>query len=168
MGAGGGFLEEAAQGGEQQAFVGQALGAERADEAEHVVDAEVVGEALVRDLVGDEGVAPLTDTGQSGVQFRVARRAEVVALVVAVAGAGGPPVLVEQHEGVLLVGLQGHPRLTVQPENRTDDVAEVAQEPLGGDGSDRASGASGESADDDGEPGAGDGRSGMGVRARAR
>lgn len=67
--AGGHVGEEAPEGGEQQLLVGEALGAERADEAEHVVDREVVGEALVGDLVGDERVAVFADAGQPGIEF---------------------------------------------------------------------------------------------------
>lgn len=67
--AGGRVGEEAAEGGEQQLFVGEVLGTERADETEHVVDGQVVGEAFVGDLVGDEGVAVLADAGQPGVEF---------------------------------------------------------------------------------------------------
>ena len=52
-GAGGLVGEEAAQHGEQQPLVGEALGAEGADQAEDVVDAEVVGEPLVGDGVGE-------------------------------------------------------------------------------------------------------------------
>ena len=63
-------VEEAAEGGEQQPLVTQALGAEGADQTEDVVDAQVVGEAFVRDLVGHEGVAVLADTGQPGIEFR--------------------------------------------------------------------------------------------------
>lgn len=67
---GGHVGEEAAEGCEQQLFVGQVLGAECADETEHVVDREVVGEAFVGDLVGDERVAAFADAGQPGVEFR--------------------------------------------------------------------------------------------------
>ena len=88
-----------AEGGEQQLFVGETLGAEGTDEAEHVVDREVVGEPLVCDLVGDEGVAALADTGQPGVELRASGLPEVVALVVAVAAAGGPAVGVQQEVG---------------------------------------------------------------------
>lgn len=88
---GGDIGEEAAEGGQQQAFVSQALGAEGADETEDVVDGEVVGEPFVGDRVRDEGVAVLTDAGQSFVQFRAPGLAEVVALVVAVAASLGQP-----------------------------------------------------------------------------
>lgn len=132
-GSGGGVGEEAPEGGEQQAFVGEPLGAERADESEHVVDPQVVGEALVGDLVGDEGVAALADTRQSGFEVRAAGLAEVVALVVAVAAAHGPAVGVQQEERVLLVRLQGDARLTVEPQDGPDDLLQIPQEPLGGD-----------------------------------
>ena len=149
----GGSREEPAEGGEQYALVGEALGAERSDQAEDVVDAEVVGEALVGDVVGDEGVAGGADAGKPALEFGAAGLAEVVALVVAVAAADGPAVGVEEHQGVLLVGFQGDARRGVQPEHGAYDVVEVAQEPLGGDGAGGPAGAGGEPGHDVGEAG---------------
>lgn len=82
-----GLGEESAQDGEELLLVGQALGAERSDQAEDVVDAEVVSEPLIGDRVGDEGVADGADAGEPLLQLVAAGVAEVVALVVPVAAA---------------------------------------------------------------------------------
>lgn len=86
----GGFAQEPAEGGEQDAFIREVLRSEGSDQPEDVVDAEVVGEAFVGDGVGDEGVAGGADAGQPGFEFRAVGVAEVVALVVAVAATDGP------------------------------------------------------------------------------
>ena len=49
--------------------------------------------------------------------------------------------------------LQRDPCLAVEPQHRADDLFEVAQEPLGGDGSAGAAGSGGETGDDLGQAG---------------
>lgn len=114
--------EELSESGDEYALVGEALSAESSDQSEDVVDAEVVGEALVGDVVGDKGVAGGADAGKAALELGTVGLAEVVALVVSVAAADGPALGVEDHERVLLVGLESDAGPGVQPEHRANDV----------------------------------------------
>lgn len=149
-----GRSQEPPEGGKEHPFVGELLGAERPDQSEHVVDAEVVREAFVGDGVGDEGVADRSDAGEPAVEHGAVGLTEVVALIVAVAAADRPALGVEEDQGVLLVCFEGDSGVAVEPEDRLHDAVQVAQEPLGGDGGRGPAGGGGEAADDVGEAGA--------------
>jgi len=90
----------------------------------------------------DEGVAGHADAGSCRSRSAPVRLTEVVALVVDVAAAGRPAVRVQQHQGVLLVGLQAIAGWPSSHSTGGITSVEIAQERLGGDGRAGAAGRS--------------------------